>query len=521
MIRPAVPGSGRTRQTACLAAAAIIAGGLAFASGARPASAAPADILLQAPLVGQIFTPPDSGDSGSWDCLPASLTMAISILEQSPADYGSVRRYMRTQSGIQVAALGQTYGVVEYSTAGRFSADKTYRPAAPDGWRTLVEGELSQGRPLVLYIADATKLEDSSGQALRPANESFTLAHAVLAVGLLNGGNTVVIDDPWNATPGGPGRQLRMTADAFAAAWGNTRFSGGTVYSNAGWNYIGFQPTSTTGVTPQPTPKVQIPTPNLLPTPVPTAPLGQTPIVTTKVIHRLGPENSTIDFQQPVVSGIAAAAAGAINATIQAKVDAFIADVDQQPVMPGDDPSSVTGSFKVAFVSSSLLSIEFNVENYGTGEGHGVELAGSLTFAVSSGAQIHLGDLFSDQSAGLAVLQTQAHNLALHLLVQRDGSYFGTLLADPAIWSMADFDKSWVFSPAGLQLSFSQGDIAAMADGLLTITIPWSPLAGVLKQDGPASSFISRTGMSSTFPTVAAVSISQQHADRPSTWSHR
>ena len=265
MIRPAVPGSGRTRQTACLAAAAIIAGGLAFASGARPASAAPADILLQAPLVGQIFTPPDSGDSGSWDCLPASLTMAISILEQSPADYGSVRRYMRTQSGIQVAALGQTYGVVEYSTAGRFSADKTYRPAAPDGWRTLVEGELSQGRPLVLYIADATKLEDSSGQALRPANESFTLAHAVLAVGLLNGGNTVVIDDPWNATPGGPGRQLRMTADAFAAAWGNTRFSGGTVYSNAGWNYIGFRSTSTTGVTPEvtPTPAItmQSPTP--------------------------------------------------------------------------------------------------------------------------------------------------------------------------------------------------------------------------------------------------------------------
>jgi hypothetical protein len=226
------------------------------------------------------------------------------------------------------------------------------------------------------------------------------------------------------------------------------------------------------------------------PTPVPTAPLGQTPIVTTKVIHRLGPENSTIDFQQPVVSGIAAAAAGAINATIQAKVDAYIADVDQQPVMPGDDPSSVTGSFKVAFVSSSLLSIEFNVENYGTGEGHGVELAGSLTFAVSSGAQIHLGDLFSDQSAGIAVLQTQAHNLALQLLVQRDGSYFGTLLADPAIWSMADFDKAWVFSPAGLQLSFSQGDIAAMADGLLTITIPWSSLAGVLKQDGPASSFL-------------------------------
>jgi hypothetical protein len=214
--------------------------------------------------------------------------MAISILEQSPADYGSVRRYMRTQSGIQVAALGQTYGVVEHSTGGRFSADKTYHSVPSDGWLALLEGELSQGRPLVLYIADATKLEDSSGQAPRPANESFTLAHAVLAVGLLNGGNTVVIDDPWNATPGGPGRQLRMTADAFAAAWGNTRFSGGVVHSNAGWNYIGFQPASATGVPPAPTPASELITPmpaqTATPTPTPQGP----PAAPTKVALQPG-----------------------------------------------------------------------------------------------------------------------------------------------------------------------------------------------------------------------------------------
>lgn len=278
MIRSEVHRFGPTRQALGLAAAAIIAGALALTSGARPASAAPPDILLQAPLVGQLFTPPDSADSGSWDCLPASLTMAISILDQSPADYGSVRRYMRTQSGIRLFGLGQTYGVVEYSTGGRFSADKTYHPVAPDSWRVLLEGELSQGRPLVLYIADASKLEDSAGQAPRPANESFTLAHAVLAVGLLNGGNTVVIDDPWNATPGGPGRQLRMTADAFATAWGNTRFRDGTVYSNAGWNYIGFQSASATGVTPEvtPTPASELITPmpaqTATPTPTPQGP---------------------------------------------------------------------------------------------------------------------------------------------------------------------------------------------------------------------------------------------------------
>jgi len=197
--------------------------------------------------------------------------MAISILDRSPADYGSVRQYMRAQSGIQLVGLGQTYGVVEHSTGGRFSADKTYHSVPSDGWLALLEGELSQGRPLVLYIADASKLEDSSGQAPRAANESFPGAHAVLAVGLLNGGTTVVIDDPWNATPGGSGRQLQMTADGFAAAWGNTRFSGGAVYSNAGWNYIGFQPTSSTGVPPAP-PAPPVVAPTAPPIVAPTAP---------------------------------------------------------------------------------------------------------------------------------------------------------------------------------------------------------------------------------------------------------
>ena len=175
MIRPAVHRFVPTRQALGLAAAAIVASALAFTSGAPPASAAPADILLQAPLVGQLFTPPDpSKDGGGFDCLPASLTMAISILNQSPADYGSVRRYMRGTSGIgPTVGLGQTYGVVEYSTGGRFSADKTYHPVAPDRWRALLESELGQGRPLVLYIADARLLEDSSGRAPRPVSESF------------------------------------------------------------------------------------------------------------------------------------------------------------------------------------------------------------------------------------------------------------------------------------------------------------------------------------------------------------
>jgi hypothetical protein len=480
MIRLAVFRLGRGRQALRLATAALLATGLAFTSGAPPASAAPADMLLQAPIVGQRFTPADpSGDNGLYDCLPASLTMAISILDQGPADYGSVRQYMRGTSGIgPTVGLGQTYGVVEYSTGGRFTADKTYHSVAPDGWRSLLEGELSQGRPLVLYIADASKLEDSSGQAPRPANESsFPGAHAVLAVGLLNGGTTVVIDDPWNATPGGPGRQLQMTADAFTAACGNTRFSGGAVYSNAGWNYIGFQ---LAGQPPEPTasPVVQ---PSAPPVVQPSA-----PVVTTTVIHRLGPANSTIDFQQPVVSGIAPAAAGAMNATIQAKVDAYIAAVPPA-ISPGgacDCPGYVNGLYKVGFTSSAVLSIEFDVDSVGYGQNHSLVEAGSLTFTVPDGAQIHLPDLFADQAGGLAVIRRQAHDQVAALAASR-----GTDMDDPGLLTMSDFDKAWVITPAGLQLAFGEGQIAAYSEGVISVLIPWSALSGFLKADGPAGAF--------------------------------
>ncbi len=325
--RPGFIGSTTSRF---LAVAAAVAVGVAIPT-ARISAAAPADVLLQVPLIGQQFTPADPGnDHGAYDCLPASLTMAISALQsttlsigsgvgsyisvndgssfatgetilvesehmvvhsisphetvgagfsrspdgtsdlyvsrgadgtavvahpagalvQRPADYGSVRRFMRSASTVPAnAGLSDTYGVVEASTDHLFTADKTYQPTTADQWKSLVKSELGQGRPLVLYIANASLLNDSTGQAPRPFNEDFNGAHAVLLVGMQDGGNSVVIDDPWNAhqasDPMGAGRQLRMTDDAFAAVWGSTRFGLG-----AAWLYIGFRPSGSGGSQP-------------------------------------------------------------------------------------------------------------------------------------------------------------------------------------------------------------------------------------------------------------------------------
>ncbi len=278
-----------SRTVASLVVAAIVVAGLVLGSPAPRVSGASSDLLLTPPLVGQLFSQkdPSTGDSGAYDCLPASLTMAISALMRQPADYAAVRRYMRQQSSIPKAGLAFTYGVVENQTQGWFSADQTYQQADSGNWRSLVEGELAQGRPLVLYIANAAMLDDVSGQAPRPVSESFRDAHAVLLVGVIAGGSTVVIDDPWNGTAGAPGRQFEMTTEAFTAAWGNTRFRDGAVYSNAGFNYIGFHSTrgssapsanSSTDSHITPTPKANItPTSQLEPrSQVPNAPTNLT-----------------------------------------------------------------------------------------------------------------------------------------------------------------------------------------------------------------------------------------------------
>jgi len=310
----------RSRATRVLAIAAVVA--VIVAVPTSHASAAPRDVLLQVDQLGQQFTQTDSNyDNGAYDCLPASLTMAMSALQsttlsigtgvgsyisvadgsrfaagetitvqsermvihtvsphetvgagfsrgldgtsdlyvsrgadgtsivahpagalvQRKADYGSVRRFMRAASTVPVKqGLHETFGVVEASTDQLFAADKTYQPTTADQWKSLVETELGQGRPLVLYIPDAKLLNDSTGKVQRPFNEDFDGAHAVLLVGMQDGGSTYVINDPWNATgardPAKAGRQLRMTEDSFVQAWGSTRFGKG-----ASWLYIGFR----------------------------------------------------------------------------------------------------------------------------------------------------------------------------------------------------------------------------------------------------------------------------------------
>jgi hypothetical protein len=217
-------------------------------------------------------------------------------------------------------------------------------------------------------------------------------------------------------------------------------------------------------------------------TPAPTATFITASVSSTTVSSTASDGRWKVTFQKPVVGGVPTATA--MSTSVTTKVNAYIASFTGSglPVpASGNPPSTLDGGFSVAYVSPTLLSLRFTVTTFVTGAAHPVTEVGSINFNVANGAVIQLPDIFTSQAAALPVLKSKAH-AAL-------SAKLGSSLAWPASVTMSDFGQAWVFTPGGLELSWSQGTIAPMASGTVTIGIPWSQLKSVLANPGPAAGF--------------------------------
>jgi hypothetical protein len=236
-------------------------------------------------------------------------------------------------------------------------------------------------------------------------------------------------------------------------------------------------------VTPSPTPSV---TPagsgSTSATAAPTATPVTASVSSTTVSSTASDGRWKVTFQKPVIGGVPTATA--MSTSVTTKVNAYIASFTGSglPVpASGNGPSTLDGAFSVAYVSPTLLSLRFTVTTFVTGGAHPVTEVGSINFNVANGAVIQLPDIFTSQAAALPILQSKAH-AAL-------SAKLGSSLSWPASVTMSDFGQAWVFTPGGLELSWSQGTIAPMASGTVTISIPWSQLKSVLANPGPAAGF--------------------------------
>ena len=174
-----------------------------------------------------------------------------------------------------------------------------------------------------------------------------------------------------------------------------------------------------------------------------------------------------------------------MNDAIKTKVNGFISDftgLGLPPVSVGDEASYLDGQYSVAFNSPTLLSLRFLAEEYVTGGAHPVDYVASLNYVVSTGAVIHLADIFTSSAAALPVLRTQAQT--------RLTADMGDDLMWPASPPMSFFEKCWVFTSAGLEFTWNQGEVASMAAGAVSVTITWPALHSVVKPSGPAGEFL-------------------------------
>lgn len=223
------------------------------------------------------------------------------------------------------------------------------------------------------------------------------------------------------------------------------------------------------------------PVPGATPTPVPPG-----PDISSSVISTTAPDSRwTVTFKKPVIGGDSAAVAK-MNDAITSKVNDYINAFTSHglPAVTGNQgPSTLDGDFTIALNSVELISLRFSVLTYVTGAATTVGEAGSINFTVKTGAPIVLSNLFTSSAAALPILTAKTH-ASLSALLGPDLSWPGGSIP------MSFFDKAWVFTPAGLEFSWSQEAIASHAAGMPSATVAWADIKPAIKADGPAGGFV-------------------------------
>jgi hypothetical protein len=237
----------------------------------------------------------------------------------------------------------------------------------------------------------------------------------------------------------------------------------------------------------------EAPTPTDTGKPTPTAPPQSTPgapsIASVKVTDGgSSPQcgNWTVEFAKPVVSGVPSA--DTMNAAITAKVAAFINDFKSQMAAGGGaGPCSLKGGYQEGITSSALIGISFSEVIYLGGASTGM-VAGSINFIVSSGATVALTDLLTAPDAGAAALSTQSRALLPAALI---GDVDAAAINAGTMPVMANFEKAWAFTSAGLKVTFQELQVASAVSGTPSVVIPWASLKSVINPSGPAGAFVS------------------------------
>ncbi len=198
------------------------------------------------------------------------------------------------------------------------------------------------------------------------------------------------------------------------------------------------------------------------------------------------------NISYPVLGGMASSQIQAsINSSVYKAVEDYVSSFETElesanltPV-PGSagggaSSSEISGSFTKELVDSRYASFRFLISTAASGAASPTTEAESLTFDLNSGRLLSLSDLFSSSNY-LSTLSSLAKSAITAKLGQNADQAFINNGAQP---NAANF-ASWNLTGTEFELTFSQGQVAPMASGVVTVLVPYSALSGIAKNPGP------------------------------------
>ena len=226
-----------------------------------------------------------------------------------------------------------------------------------------------------------------------------------------------------------------------------------------------------------------------------TAPPGVVPAVGLKsYVTSVPSPNLVANISYPILGGMASNQIESnINATIYKAVTGYVASFEKQlqnvsptttgaggPAGNGAEQSQISGSFTKELVDSRYVSFKFLISTYAVAAASPTTESESLTFDLGSGDLLSLSSLFSTTNY-LQTISTLSRTAINAKLGQSANQAFVNLGTQPNATNFA----SWNLTNTGFELTFSQGQVAPMASGVVTIEIPYSQLSAVAKSPGP------------------------------------
>lgn len=226
--------------------------------------------------------------------------------------------------------------------------------------------------------------------------------------------------------------------------------------------------------------------------------LEQKMVVTSKTIKE---DNKTagyvVNVTYPQVSGLSHSDAEIkINKSIAAKVNLLVNDFkksnnDVRDPLPGAGPSTVDVSYNVQSNNTipNLVSIKLVESFFESGAAHPGHYIDTLNYNTSTGAEISLGDVFSNGAAYLNRL-SEYTRVELQKKIGDNENLYPQITSgtEPVEENFATF----IFADTGLLVVFQEYQVAAYAAGVQEILVPYSELKDILDQNGPLAFIFNR-----------------------------